>query len=76
MVRNKNTSRVLVVGSSSLITTTEPVILVDTESTTLGNSLLYKIDNELLNIEPLPTNYYSGKELRRQRRAKLRKSKR
>ena len=76
MVRNRNTSRVLVVGSSSLINNTEPVILVDTESTISDDSLLDKINKELLNVKPLPTNYHSGKELRRQRRAKLRKSKR
>ena len=76
MIRYGNTSRVLVVGSSSLINNKEPVILVDTESTALDDNLLDKINNELLNVKPLPTNYYSGKELRRQRRAKLRKSKR
>ena len=76
MVRNRNTSRVLVVGSSSSIDNTEPVILVDTESPTSDDSLLYKINKELLNVKRLSTNYYSGKELRRQRRAKLRKSKR
>ena len=54
----------------------KPVILVDTESTTFGDSMLYKINKELLNVKRLSTNYYSGKELRRQRRAKLRKSKR
>ena len=76
MIQYRNTSRVLVVGSNSLINNKEPVILVDTESTASGDSLFDKINKELLNVKPLPINYYSGKELRRQRRAKLRKSKR